>query len=140
MIQEEGVKGRGNGHIWTDSMTFSALQIKEPFSKNNLQKEKLRQRRTYSTKEGIVRVFECTFKDCPKQYRLFEPFDDSDGVYSNALEHVHAEEFNYTNSSPLGSKRKTVEELISSGMKKPKSIVQFLENSENAVSAIQVLF
>ena len=36
MIQEEGVKGRGNGHIWTDSMTFSALQIKELFSKNNL--------------------------------------------------------------------------------------------------------
>ena len=140
MIQDH-VKGRGDGHIWSDLQTLSSIQIKEDFSKNKLSSNKLRQRRTYSTKEGTMRVFECTYKECPKQYRIFKSFDAaSNGVLSEALDHVHDQELNYTSSSTLGLKREAVEELILRGCKKPKSIVQFLENSENAVSALQVLF
>ena len=140
MIQDH-VKGRGNGHVWSDLQIVSPIQIKEDFSKNMLSSNKLRQRRTYSTKEGTMRVFECTYKECPIQYRLFKPFDAaSDGVLSQALDHVHDQELNYTSSSTLGLKREAVEELILRGCKKSKSIVHFLENSENAVSALQVLF
>jgi hypothetical protein len=140
MIQSLGVLGRGNGFIWRENCKINRLGISDPFSKDNLKISKLRQRRIYLTKEGKVSVFECTFKDCPKQFRLFEPIDaNSDGVISETQNHVHKEDLSYTTSSTLGSKREAVEDLILKGVKKPKTIVHLLEDSVNSVTAIQVL-
>ena len=119
---------------------MNRLDISDHFSKDNLKILKLRQRRSYPTKEGKVSVFECTFKDCPKQFRLFEPIDaNSDGAISVAQSHVHREDLSYTTPSTLGSKREAVEDLILKGVKKPKTIVHLLEDSVNSVTAIQVL-
>jgi hypothetical protein len=65
---------------------------------------------------------------------------ESEGILSQAFSHEHANNLNYTSPSKLGSKREAFEELILKGVKKPKTIVQLLEDSGLAVTSTQVFF